>query len=128
MIDDLFSRLVAAKERERKAVEERRDIEDAITKELNVDTGVEFSKTITRGFYKMKVETRINRKVDEKRLMEVAKANKIGNDILQQLFRWKPEQNMREWKAAPTVITNVLAQAVTTSAGRPSISIKVEEE
>ena len=128
MIDDLFSRLVAAKERERKAVEERRDIEDAITRELNLDTNVEFSKTITRGFYKMKVETRINRKVDEKRLMEVAKANKIGNDILQQLFRWKPEQNMREWKAAPTVITNVLAQAVTTSAGRPSISIKVEEE
>ncbi len=69
----------------------------------------------------------MTRKVDAEALQELALESGIGHDTLSALFRWKPELNMKEWKAAAPEITGALAGAITTTAGRPSFAIEQEQ-
>ncbi len=124
----LYERWLNAKEAERQAVEARRRIEDELIASFDVDDTQDGSKTYKPEGYKVKVTTRLNRRVDADRLMELAADAGIDNTHLQALFRWKPEINLREWQNAAKEITGPLAQAVTTKPGRPSFSIERVEK
>ena len=60
-------------------------------------------------------------------LQELALESGIEQAHLSTLFRWKPELNMKEWKAAAPEITSALSGAITTTAGRPSFAIETKE-
>lgn len=126
MIDKLCQEWLDAKMHERSVIARRREIEDNLVEALRINDKSEGTKRIESSGYNIAVEFKVNRKVDGKKLIEVAAANGIGNDILQQIFRWKPEINMRDWKSADRSIILALSNAVTTSEARPSVTITKE--
>jgi hypothetical protein len=75
--------------------------------------------------YKVKIEGRINRKINADKLQELAAENGLS-DHLASLFRWKPEINAFAWKAAKPEITTPLLDAITATPGRPSFTITKE--
>lgn len=126
MIDKLCQEWLDAKMHERAVIARRREIEDNLVEALRINDKSEGTKRIESSGYNIAVEFKVNRKVDGKKLIEVAASNGIGNDILQQIFRWKPEINMRDWKSADRSIILALSNAVTTSEARPSVTITKE--
>lgn len=126
MIDKLCQEWLDAKMHERAVIARRREIEDNLVEALRINDKSEGTKRIESSGYNISVEFKVNRKVDGKKLIEVAASNGIGNDILQQIFRWKPEINMRDWKSADRSIILALSNAVTTSEARPSVTITKE--
>ena len=126
-IDELSSAWMEAKEQERMAVERRRVLEDHLA--LVMELAPDLDTTVTRkdGAYVIKAVGRLNRKVDSDKLQELA-AEAGLTDHLSSLFRWKPEIEMKAWKACDPSITSALADAITVSPGRPSFTITAKGE
>jgi len=122
----LYQQWIDAKEAERVAVDQRREIEDRLIAMLNVGEA-EGSATIKADGYKVKVTQRFNRSIDADLLQEIAAENGLQQH-LGSLFRWKPEINATAWKSADESITGPLCQAITTKPGRPSFSIEATEK
>lgn len=125
-IQFLYNQWLTAKFNEKQAQERRRELEDKIIAELDIDLQSEGSKTITDGRYKVKIATRFTRSVDSDLLQEVAAEHGLSSH-LGTLFRWKPEINAKEWRNASQDITQPLQVAITTKPGRPSFSIEQQE-
>ena len=114
-----------AKEAEAKIVADRRKIEDDLVALLKVKATEEGTKTVKREGFIIKVTNRFTRKVDSDKLQSLALDAGIGNEVLQGLFRWKPELALTAWKDAAPSITSALAGAITTTASRSSVSIEL---
>jgi hypothetical protein len=114
------------KEEETKAIKQRREIEDELSKILDINPANESTVVMDTDKFEIKVQTRMTRKVDTDLLQEIAAEHGMSNHLTE-LFRWKADLDMKAWKAASPEITSVLLQAVTTTAGRPSFSITKEE-
>ena len=125
MLDDLSARWLRAKEIERQSIEERRKIEDKLMSLIGIPETLDGTETAETGAYKIKVVGRMNRKVDADKLNELAIENGLEAH-LQNLFRWKPEINMKAWVAADNSITSPLLDAITTTPGRASFTITKE--
>jgi hypothetical protein len=115
-----------AKQEEKDATEDRRDIEDHIKKLARISDQLDSSETIGAAGFEIKVEGRIDRKVDSEKLQMLATEAGLS-DHLATLFRWKPEINMSVWKSADESITGPLAGAITAKPGRPSFKIIPKE-
>ena len=114
------------KEAESLAIKNRREIEDQLSQLLEINLTKEGTVSTESEEFEIKVQTRMTRKVDTDLLQEIAAEHGMSNHLTE-LFRWKADLDMKAWKAAAPEITKVLAQAVTTTAGRPSYSIIKEE-
>ena len=123
----LASQWLDAKSEETAAQERRRKIEDQMAEALRINPAIEGQQTTEAADYKVKVTCRMTRKVDSDLLQELALESGIEQAHLSMLFRWKPELNMKEWKAAAPEITSALSGAITTTAGRPSFAIETKE-
>jgi len=122
MTVSLYQQWLNAKQIEAAAVKTRRDIEDQLVKQFEIPEGLEGTKNLEADSYKIKIEGRINRKVNGDKLQELAAEHGL-TDHLASLFRWKPEINMTAWKAADASITTPLLDAITATPGRPSFTI-----
>jgi len=109
-----------AKEAEAAARDKRREIEDKI---LADNDG---AKSITDGEITLRVTTRENKKIDGDLLQELAREAGLTAH-LGALFRWKPEINKAVWDAADEKITRPLLGAITTTPGRPTLSVIKEK-
>ena len=125
-LSDLVETWSQAKQAEKMAIEKRRKAEDEITKICDINPAHEGTVSMDIDSYKVKIESKFTRKVDSDKLQELADESGLTNHLFT-LFRWKPEIEMKTWKAADPAVTSVLIKAVTTSAGRPSYSITTEE-
>ena len=114
------------KEEETTAIKQRREIEDELSKILEINPANEGTVVMDTDKFEIKVQTRMTRKVDTDLLQEIAAEHGMSNHLTE-LFRWKADLDMKAWKSAAPEITSVLLQAVTTTAGRPSYSITKEE-
>lgn len=117
---------IMAKQTETDAVADRRKIEDRIKLLAKIDDAHEGTTTVEPGQYVIKIDGRIDRKVDSDKLQELAAEHGL-TEQLASLFRWKPEINMSVWKSADESITKPLAGAITAKPGRPSFKITVKE-
>tara|TARA_R110000868_G_scaffold407598_1_gene689199 strand:+ start:5235 stop:5627 length:393 start_codon:yes stop_codon:yes gene_type:complete len=115
-----------AKKVEAQSIKTRREVEDEISKICAIDPKHEGTVSLEIEQYKVKIESKFTRKVNADNLQEIAGESGL-TDHLFTLFRWKPEIEMKAWKAADPAVTNVLLKAVTTTASRPSYSISQEE-
>ena len=122
-MSDLYAQWIAAKERERQAVEERRVIEDALIQELKIAEAFEGTASREDAGYSVKITARLDRKVDAEMVQELAAEHGLS-EHLGTLFRWTPELNMKAWKSADETITAALAKAITIKPGRPSFQIQ----
>ena len=123
----LFEDWLTAKSEEAAAVARRREIEDALVETLRVDTTSEGTSTTKVDGYKVRVITRLGRKVDGDLLQEIAAEHGLS-EHLPELFRWKPEVSIKAWKNADEAITRPLLGAITTTPGRPGFQITREED
>jgi hypothetical protein len=126
-LTDLSAQWIAAKEAEKKAQDERRQIEDRMLSLIGLPEAFEGTENASAGSYKIKLVGRLNNKIDADLLQELAAENGL-TDHLGSLFRWKPEINARAWKSADEQITRPLLAAITTTPGRPSFSIENKEQ
>ena len=117
---------VDAKAAEAAATKKRREIEDQLVKQFSIPENLEGTKNIEAEMFKIKIEGRINRKVNADKLQELAAEHGL-TEHLSSLFRWKPEINMTLWKAADASITTPLLDAITATPGRPSFTITKAE-
>lgn len=122
----LYQQWIEAKAIEAKAIKDRRAIEDQMVKSFEIAEDFEGTKNIETDGFKIKIEGRINRKVNADKLQEIAAEHGL-TDHLSSLFRWKPEIAMTAWKAADKAITTPLLDAITATAGRPSFTITNKE-
>jgi hypothetical protein len=123
---DIIAAWLEAKQFETQAVARRREIEDQLSQLLKLDPHAEGSKTHKLDCFIVKTTQRLNRKIDADKLQELATDAGVA-DYLGVLFRWKPELNAKEWRAASETITAPLMPAITTTPGRPSYSITTNE-
>ncbi len=124
---DLIDQWRKFKADEEFAKAERRKVEDQMAKKLAIAEG--FEGTMSSKFddgVVLKIEGRLNRKVDSDKLQEIAAENGLSQH-LSSLFRWKPEINATVWKNTDEAITRPLLAAITTTPGRPSFSITIKE-
>jgi len=122
----LYQDWIEAKAAEAMAIKQRRAIEDIMVKSFEVAEDFEGTKNIEAETFKIKIEGRINRKVNADKLQEIAAEHGL-TDHLSSLFRWKPEIAMTAWKAADKVITTPLLDAITATPGRPSFTITAKD-
>jgi len=122
----LYQDWIKAKADEAAATKLRRDIEDQLVKQFAIPENLEGTKNLEADSFKIKIEGRINRKVNGDKLQELAAEHGL-TEHLSSLFRWKPELNMTVWKAADAAITTPLLDAITATAGRPSFTITKAE-
>lgn len=124
-MSSLYEQWLLAKQMEAAAIKDRRAIEDQLVKQFAIPETLEGTKNIDEDGFKIKIEGRINRKVNSDKLQQIAAEHGLS-EHLSSLFRWKPEINMTAWKAADQSITTPLLDAITASAGRPSFTISKE--
>ena len=117
---------IEAKAAESAAIKQRREIEDKLVKQFDIPENLDGTKNIDADTFKIKIEGRINRKVNADKLQELAAEHGL-TDHLSSLFRWKPEIAMTAWKAADASITTPLLDAITATPGRPSFTITVKD-
>ncbi len=118
---------VEAKQVEEEAIRQRRDVEDAITRMLNVSPALEGTSRFEESGFDIRIVGRIDRKVDSDKVQEIAAEYGLTGH-LSYLFRWKPEINAAAWKAADESITGPLSRAITAKPGRPSFKITKDAE
>jgi len=121
-IETLSKEWTIAKMEEAAATNYRRQIEDKLVKHFNVAESFEGTQNREVGQYVVKIEGRMNRKINADKLQELAAANGL-EEHLSSLFRWKPEIASANWKAADESITKPLLGAITTTPGRPTFTI-----
>jgi len=125
MTASIYQQWLDAKAAETAATKTRRDLEDAMVKTFGVAETLEGTLNFDADTYKVKIEGRINRKINADKLQELAAEHGLS-DHLASLFRWKPEINSYAWKAAKPEITTPLLDAITATPGRPSFTITKE--
>ena len=118
----IYQQWLNAKAIETAAIKTRRDLEDAMVKSLGIAENLDGTVNVDADTYKVKIEGRINRKINADKLQELAAENGL-TEHLASLFRWKPEINAAAWKAAKPEITSSLLDAITATPGRPSFTI-----
>ncbi len=121
-LNELSNMWLQAKEREGTATSDRRKIEDRIKSLAGIAENLEGTETVSPSHFTIKIQGRIDRKVDSDKLQELAAEHGL-TEHLSSLFRWKPELNMAVWKAANEAITGPLAPAITAKPGRASFTI-----
>ena len=124
-LSDLSAQWIAAKDAEKAAQEERRLIEDRMLSLIGLPEAFDGTENAAAPGFKIKLVGRLNHRIDSDKLQEIAAENGL-TEHLSSLFRWKPEINVRSWKAADESITNALLDAITTTPGRPSFAITTE--
>lgn len=122
MTVSLYQQWLNAKQIEAAAIKTRRDVEDQLVKQFDIPENLEGTKNLEADSFKIKIEGRINRKVNADKLQVLAAEHGL-TEHLSSLFRWKPEIAMTAWKAADASITTPLLDAITATPGRPSFTI-----
>jgi hypothetical protein len=126
MTVSIYQQWLDAKASETAAIKARRDLEDAMVKSLGIAENLDGTVNVDADTYKVKIEGRINRKINADKLQELAAESGL-TEHLASLFRWKPEINAAAWKAAKPEITSPLLDAITATPGRPSFTITNKE-
>lgn len=116
-----------AKREEEQARDRRREIEDRMIELANLDPTREGSQSMELDGAKVRVTTRMNRRIDAEKLQEIAIEHGV-HQHLGDLFRWKPDINKKAWDAAADDVTRPLLDAITTTPGRPSFSVDRKEK
>jgi len=115
-----------AKRAEKRAQDERRDIEDELARRFDMQPSFEGIHNFEAGPFAIKIVGRMTRKIDADLVQQLAAEHGLS-EHLSALFRWKPEIVIAAWKHAAPSITDPLLPAITTTPGRFSFSIEHKE-
>lgn len=103
----------------------RREVEDKLVElAKNKDEGTE---NVEFDSCKVSITKKLTRKVDAQVLEDIINETD-SREVAFRLFRWKPEINTREWKAADELIKSTFAKAITTAPARAYFKIEAKGE
>jgi len=122
MTTTVYQRWLDAKKLEAAVVAERRQLEDQMVEMFDVPKDLDGTMKAEADGYKIKMEGRINKKIDADKLQVLA-AEAGLSEHLSSLFRWKPEINVKAWNSAADAVTKPLLDAITSTPGRPTFTI-----
>ena len=122
MTTTVYQRWLDAKKLEAAVVAERRQLEDQMVEMFDVPKDLDGTMKAEADGYKIKMEGRINKKIDADKLQVLA-AEAGLSEHLSSLFRWKPEINAKAWNSAADAVTKPLLDAITSTPGRPTFTI-----
>lgn len=122
MTTTVYQRWLDAKKLEAAVVAERRQLEDQMVEMFSVPKDLDGTMKAEADGYKIKMEGRINKKIDADKLQMLA-AEAGLSEHLSSLFRWKPEINAKAWNSAADAVTKPLLDAITSTPGRPTFTI-----
>ena len=122
----LYQQWLTAKAEEAEATSKRRELEDQMVAQFNVPSTLDKTANFEADGYKIKIEGRINRRINSDKLQEIAAEHGLAAH-LECLFRWKPEINAAIWKSTDPSITTPLLDAITSTPGRPSFTIVAKD-
>jgi len=123
---NLYQQWLDAKAAEAEATAERRKLEDMMLIIFMVPSNLDKTANFEAPGYKVKIEGRINRRINSDKLQEIAAEHGLLAH-LECLFRWKPEINAAIWKSTDPAITTPLLDAITSTPGRPSFTIVAKD-
>jgi len=126
MTTNLYQRWLEAKKMEALAVTERRQLEDQMAEAFVLPKDLDGTVKREIDGYVIKIEGRINKKIDSDKLQMLAAEAGIS-EHLSSLFRWRPELNTLQWKSCSEEIKQLLSGAITSTPGRPTFSISKTE-
>lgn len=122
-MDELSYKWLELKSLETRVKNERNEIEAEMLERSKINPAVEGTVTIPSDYFDNKVTCKLMKKVDGDLLQEVAHENGLS-DHLGDLFKWKPELNVKAWKDASPEVTGPLSKAITTKPSKPGFKIK----
>lgn len=122
MTTTVYQRWLDSKKLEAAVVAERRQLEDQMVEMFAVPKDLDGTMKAEADGYKIKMEGRINKKIDADKLQMLA-AEAGLSEHLSSLFRWKPEINAKAWNSAADAVTKPLLDAITSTPGRPTFTI-----
>ena len=93
----LYEEWLVAKADEKKAMDERRAIEDKLVLSLGIPKTLDGTQNVEVDGFKVKIVGRLDRKVNSDKLQDLAAEHGL-TEHLSSLFRWKPEINASAWK------------------------------
>lgn len=127
-IIDTLSYIQGLKEQEASLKKQRQEAEKWLMETLHFDATKE--GTVHYGDEDNFVTFEVDRsyKVDTDKLGELIQQNQISEYTSDRVFRWKAEVNATEWKNLDEDVKTILAQAVTSKTGSPSIKINLKQE
>ena len=105
----LYQQWLDAKAAEKKAMDERRKVEDQLVKALGIPDTLDGTQNIEADGYKVKIVGRLDKKVNSEKLQDLAREYGL-TDHLSSLFRWKPEINASAWKSADARIQSLCSK------------------
>lgn len=120
--EELASKWLELKSLETRVKNERAEIENQLLEIGEIDEAQEGTKTIESRGFAIKATCKMSTKVDANVLIDVAHENGLS-DHLDTLFRWKPELNLKAWRATSPEITDVLKASITTKPAKPGFKI-----
>jgi len=126
-LESLSAAWEAAKSQEKEAVEQRRLIEDEMASIMGLSPDLDGTASFDVGSCVIKVVGRLSHKVNSEVLDDIIRENG-AEEVASQVFRFKPELNLRAWKQSDPEVQNLFFEAITTSAGRPSFAITMKEQ
>lgn len=121
-INELVKKLYEAKQAELAAKEVRVALEAELERAVGVPPDWEGCMTKSAGAYKVKLDRRMNVKIDGDRLRDIAKTNNL-TCVMESCFRWKPELNRRQWKQTDNKIKRIFAPALEMTPGKASFTV-----
>lgn len=125
---DTLKYIQSLKDQEAELKKQRKEAEEWLMKTLGYDATKE--GTVHYGDEDNFVTFSVDRdyKVDTDKLGELIQQNQISEYTSDRVFRWKAEVNATEWKNLGEDVKTILAQAVTSKTGSPSIKINLTKE
>ena len=121
-INELVATLYEAKQTERAARDIRIALELELAKIIGVPDDWEGCMTRPAGAYKVKLDRRMNVKIDGERLRDIAQTHNLTG-VMETCFRWTPELNKREWKQIGSEVKKIFAPAIEITPGKASFTV-----
>ena len=121
-INELVATLYEAKQTERAARDIRIALELELAKIIGVPDDWEGCMTRPAGAYKVKLDRRMNVKIDGERLRDIAQTHNLTG-VMETCFRWTPELNKREWKQTGSEVKKIFAPAIEITPGKASFTV-----
>jgi len=118
----LLEAITKAKQAESAAKKVRVELETHLFEQVKDRIKGVGTTNIDTGAYSIKIVSREAHKIDSTMLEEIAVENNLEK-YLSTFFRWKPEINKVNWSQAEERERLPFTQAVTTTIGKPSITI-----
>ncbi|MEG1501938.1 MAG: hypothetical protein RR370_00955 [Synergistaceae bacterium] len=127
-IYQLTNALHNAKMAEDEAKKKRIALEEELATAIEVPNDFEGSRTREVENFKVCVKRSMNIKIDVTKLHEIETKNSISKEDMDKAFRWKAELNKKPFEALPESTRTVLAEAITKTPGKVSITVEKKSE